>query len=32
MRERGLQQARQFSWERAGEEMVDVYRQALEEA
>jgi glycosyltransferase involved in cell wall biosynthesis len=32
MRENGLQQSRRFSWERAGEDMVDVYRQALEEA
>lgn len=32
MREHGLQQSRQFSWERAGEEMVDVYRRALEES
>jgi glycosyltransferase involved in cell wall biosynthesis len=31
MREHGLQQSRQFSWKRAGEEMVDVYRRALEE-
>ena len=31
MRENGLQQSRQFTWERAGKEMVDVYRQALEE-
>ena len=31
MREHGLQQSRQFSWERAGKEMVDVYRRVLEE-
>ncbi len=31
MREHGLQQSRQFSWKRAGEEMVDVYRRVLEE-
>jgi glycosyltransferase involved in cell wall biosynthesis len=31
MREHGLQQSRQFSWERAGKEMVDIYRRVLEE-
>ena len=31
MRENGLQQSRQFTWERAGKEMVDVYRQVLDE-
>jgi glycosyltransferase involved in cell wall biosynthesis len=30
MREQGLLQARQFSWERAGQELVDIYRRVLE--
>jgi len=30
MRENGLKQSRQFTWERASKEMVKVYRQALE--
>lgn len=29
MRERGLRQAQQFSWERAGRETAEVYRRAL---
>ena len=30
MRENGLQQARQFTWERAGRAMTNVYRKVLE--
>lgn len=30
MREQGMLQARQFSWERAGQELVDIYRRVLE--
>ena len=31
MREHGLHQSRQFSWERAGEEMIKVYREVLDQ-
>jgi glycosyltransferase involved in cell wall biosynthesis len=31
MRQKGLEQARQFSWERAGRETAAVYRRALRE-
>ena len=31
MRERGLAQAKRFSWHRAADEMIEVYRKALAE-
>jgi hypothetical protein len=31
MRQKGLEQARQFSWERAGQETAAVYHRALRE-